>query len=997
LGLRFPAGDIPEQARALYARTPLRLIPDVNYRPAQLVPLCHARAGPVDLTSCNLRSVSPVHLEYLQNMGVRASMSISIVIGGRLWGLIACHHEQPRSLDYTIRSACVLLGDRLARNLASYSEARTLHTRMELSALLATLGASLRNTNDLAAALTDVGTPLLDFFGATGLALRVGGVTARCGIVIEATLAESLVARLRGAAHEGVAASHTLGESLPHAEDASGALLILLGEDDEDHLILTRAEAARAVQWGGDIRTRVRAEAGRLRPRASFAAWKQTVRGHSARWSADDIANARTLRRHLEEHRRQHAATRLRQRELTRLSVATAVARIGIWEYHSAAQTLVWDATMHALYGVDAVTFAPSRDAWLALVHADDRPRVTRELALALAGDAPLDSEFRAVWPDGAIRHLRACAKVLSSAGISDLAIGATWDITEVRGLATELLTERERLLETVDLWMHEKHAAEQATRAKSEFLANMSHEIRTPMNGIIGLTALMIDQNPSPAQRRHLDLLAEAGRSLMTIIDDILDFSKIEAGKIELERIALNPAGLVDGAISMVRPQALAKGIDILSDVAADMPTWVRGDPTRLRQVLLNLLTNAVKFTDRGSVRVTACRESEAATCRLRFEVADTGRGIPAERQHLLFQTFSQLDASTTREFGGSGLGLAISKRLIDAMDGVLGVTSRVGDGSVFWVVVPLPIMAGPPAPTEGGAVPTIVPRRILVVDDNPMNQIVVDGLLRRDGHDVTLSANGVEALASFRTTAYDVILMDMQMPVMSGIEATRAIRSSASPLRGVPIVALTANALPREIEQCRMAGMNDHLPKPIDPTRLRAMIAKWAGSTGAARDADFPGRDAASAVPILDPSGADPERTGHALPARSERARRADDDTSARQPAGEIASGLIAEIATGERRAFREFLNMAVEVVEADLRRIESSLRTRDARLAAEAAHRMTGTCGSIHSGQLRAASTALEVAARAQEWDDVDALLREFRDAVGVLRSYVGTLPR
>jgi CheY-like chemotaxis protein len=327
--------------------------------------------------------------------------------------------------------------------------------------------------------------------------------------------------------------------------------------------------------------------------------------------------------------------------------------------------------------------------------------------------------------------------------------------------------------------------------------------------------------------QRGQVTLVRDAGQSLVVIINDLLDLSKIEAGKLELNRIPTSPSAVAEGALAMVRPGAAAKGLVLRSELAPDLPEWIEGDPTRLRQILLNFLSNAVKFTDRGSIILRAMRER--AQVQLRFEVADTGIGIDQAQQHLLFQSFSQVLDPTHRELGGSGLGLVISRHLVEAMGGTIGVSSQSGAGSTFWFTIPC-VETQPLATTEAREASVNAGRRarILVAEDRVKIQEYIEAVLTDAGHEVMLVKNGAEAVAAVKAMDFDLVLMDVQMPEMDGIEATRRIREMGERARGLPIIALTGYAMEEEIARCRAAGVNEHLSKPIDRKELLRLVGE-------------------------------------------------------------------------------------------------------------------------------------------------------------------------
>ncbi|TXI24528.1 MAG: response regulator [Roseateles sp.] len=498
-----------------------------------------------------------------------------------------------------------------------------------------------------------------------------------------------------------------------------------------------------------------------------------------------------------------------------------------------------------------AAELSQSAEAWFGRIHPEDRDAVRQGLATSARQLSPWQQEFRTHHGDGSERWLYGNAIAQREADGSVLWHGFLTDISRQRRDALELERYRHHLEELVEARTAEladaKQAAEAASHAKSAFLANMSHEIRTPMNAIIGLTYLAQSDAVEPVQQQRLQKVADAAEHLLSVINNVLDFSKIEAGKVQLEHREFTVGEVLDNIANMTAQSAAAKRLRVETDIAPALRDQVLlGDPQRIAEVLLNFAGNAIKFTNQGHVRLAARLDGPASAQRvpLRFEVQDTGIGIDPDAQQRLFQDFEQADSSTTRRYGGTGLGLAICRRLAELMGGRVGVESELGRGSCFWFA-----LAAEPAPADSSRAVSAAssaaprahsarerlldfaaahPQRLLLAEDNPVNQEVAVALLGSAGLSVDVAGDGQQAVDMARSGAYALVLMDVQMPVMDGLDATRAIRRLPEG-EHLPILAMTANAFADERQRCLDAGMDDHVAKPVVAEQLYSTLYDW------------------------------------------------------------------------------------------------------------------------------------------------------------------------
>jgi PAS domain S-box-containing protein len=524
-----------------------------------------------------------------------------------------------------------------------------------------------------------------------------------------------------------------------------------------------------------------------------------------------------------------HKAEEALANEHNRLANLILAGKLGTWEWNvQTDETEVNDRWFEMLGFRREELPVSSFGDFFPLIHPDDAMRLRKVVDDHFAGKIPLcEIQFRMRHKDGRWIWIRATGGLISRThdGKPLMVYGANTDITADKMREEQLEEANRRLEEAI-------HNADSANRAKSDFLANMSHEIRTPLNGIIGMTELL-RLDPTGADASDcVETIHESGNALLSLINDILDISKIEAGKLKMEAIPFRILDCIKSSMSIVSVSAVRKGLVLSSTPDPSVPETIVGDELRLRQVLVNLLSNAIKFTETGSVEVAVILESP---WQLKFAVTDTGIGIAETQIPCLFENFSQLDASTTRRYGGSGLGLAICKRLVSAMGGDIRVRSHFGHGARFEFIIPFQSAdprPSPPRDVEASAdfneIAGKFPLSILVAEDNAVNQKLAARMLNKMGYSPSLVSNGAEAVNAIETQSFDLVFMDIQMPVMDGLEASQQICKRLNRRLRPELVALTANAMEGDLEACQAAGMSEALTKPVRIRELAMAVER-------------------------------------------------------------------------------------------------------------------------------------------------------------------------
>ncbi|RYZ92594.1 MAG: response regulator, partial [Proteobacteria bacterium] len=835
LNHRFPASDIPRQARELYTTNWLRLIPNVDYKPAKLIPTNNPLTErPLDLSNSVLRSVSPVHLEYMRNMGQEASMSVSLLKGRKLWGLIACHNRSPRYLKYDTRVAAEFIGQMVSSQIVAKEDLADIDHRLQLKGIYDQLlrkGGSFLDVPHVLAANASLFLSLTD---AQGAALIFGGEVRLIGRTPTRDQVRDLSSWLRKQ-NDPIFYTHHLSDLYSGCESyvnvSAGVLCINVPNSSGDSIIWFRPELTERIPWSGNPNEqKMQSNDGKIQPRKSFETWFENLAGQSNKWRASEIDAADELMHLI----------------------------MGMADKHSFSSNSVDQSSEFRNSLADSIAVTTATQGSRQITANESSSKNSHNYSIAEGSRAFLEgfSETAILFLDteGIIRNWSAGANRLL--GFSSLeVIGTTIEtfLAEdyiLKGQHLKLIEDAQSSGRSeLEMWLYRadlssfwgkvivapvnsqvgdlvgysvviqditkekaaeeelrstKLAAEAANKAKSVFLANISHEIRTPLGAVLGFAELLGLENQSQEERADLtDRIARNGAQLTTLIDDLLDLSKVESGRLEVERIEFALPPVLLDVHRTLNIKASEKSIKFAIEINGELPVIVQSDPTRLRQILINLVGNAIKFTSNGGHITLACSNYKSAKgLDLAFRVTDTGRGMSEAEMSRLFQPFAQADVSTTRVYGGSGLGLFVSQRLARSLGGDLTIeASKPGVGTTFLALIdPGSTQSAEKFSDLGKTEKPKVRKKtktdelkginILVVDDSPDNRQLLKFFLTKSGAEVETADDGKSGSEMALTQNFDIVLLDVQMPIMDGNSAMQLLKANDYQK---PVIALT------------------------------------------------------------------------------------------------------------------------------------------------------------------------------------------------------------